>query len=55
MPRLLSLTLSLLSLGLAGTAAAVPLPEAAVRRLNSGQPVDLIVEYHAPQVTVNLF
>ena len=50
MPRLLSLTLSLLSLGLAGTAAAVPLPEAAVRRLNSGQPVDLIVEYHAPQV-----
>ncbi|KAF0163900.1 MAG: hypothetical protein FD157_2579 [Rhodocyclaceae bacterium] len=50
MSRALSSILSLLSLVLCGTAAAASLPDAALQRLKTGQPVDLIVEYHAAEV-----
>lgn len=49
MPRALSPILPLLLL-FATAAYAAPLPDEALRRLRSGQAVDLIVEYHAAEV-----
>jgi len=48
MPRTLAPILPLSFLLL--SAAAAPLPDAALQRLKTGQPVDLIVEYHAAEV-----
>jgi hypothetical protein len=46
-----SLLLTLLLLVLAATAEAASLPDEALRRLQSGEPVELIVEYHAVEVS----
>lgn len=50
MPRPDFPVLSLLLLVLTATTEAAPLPDDALRRLQTGQPVDLIVEYHAADV-----
>ncbi|MFH1870124.1 MAG: IPTL-CTERM sorting domain-containing protein [Pseudomonadota bacterium] len=50
MPRTLAPILPLLLFLLSETTAAATLPEAALQRLTAGQPVDLIVEYHAADV-----